>query len=219
MQEYLKNKIVKYVDENLEDLYKVIPEYLLDQFKEEAYVAGGCIYSVHNNKEVADIDVFIESLELKLLLLTHFKSRPNLKIKFTEYGKIYYGELHHQRLVITDNAITIGKFQIILKDVGDPLEVIGRFDFKHNMHYVKNSKLHKVETEWYLNTTKLLYNEDRARDIVSTIMRVPKMILKGFEVSPKEMSKMLLKLNEVGFNDKEIQMLKDKQITYSNFGS
>lgn len=219
MQQYLKNKIVKHIEYELEELYKVIPEYFLDQFKEEAYVAGGSLYSIHNNIPISDIDIFIETLDLKMMLLDYFKSVPNLKANFSQQGLIYVGTINHVKLIITDNAITIGKFQIILKDYGSPKEVIGRFDFKHNMHYVKNGELHKVETEWYLNTTKLLYNEDRARDIVSTIMRVPKMLAKGFEIEPKEMAKMLLKLNEVGFNSNEISMLSDKLITYSNFGS
>jgi hypothetical protein len=59
--------------------------------------------------------------------------------------------------------------------------------------------------------------EGRARDIVGTIVRIPKFIERGMTVSNKEVSKMLLRLSDVGFSEREIEILENNQLEH--FGS
>ena len=216
----LSNEIrtVNKLNKRLKKLIKMIPKYLRDDFEEEAYIAGGSIYSTYNNMKVNDIDVFIRTEKLKSRLLRYFKELPDLKVKFGDGLTIYIGTFKGKKLVITNNAITIGKYQIVLKDIGEPEEVIGRFDFKHNMHWIENNEIKAVNNIYHLDSKVLQFNNLRARDIVSTIMRIPKFLNKGFELEDKELGLMLLQLNENGFSDDELNLLKHKPSS-THFGS
>ena len=123
-----------------------------------------------------------------------------------------------RKLVITNNAITIGEYQIVLKDVGEPNDVVGRFDFKHNMHWIENDEIKSVDDVYNLDTKILKFNNLRARDVVGVLMRIPKFIDKGFELDDKELGLILLQLNKVGFSDDELNLLKHKP-TSTHFGS
>ena len=211
-------RIVEHLENEKEKLIELLPLHLQRPFTEESYVAGGSIYCAYNNKPINDIDIFVESLELKIALGFYFKRVNGLKVK--RYGSqiIRIGTYKGEKLVVTDNAITIGKYQIILKDYGEPVDVVNRFDFKHNMYYIKNHKFYSVAELSYLDLEELRYNDERARDICGTIMRIPKFVERGFSISHKELSKMLLKLHEVGFSDEELEILKGKTQSQT-FGS
>lgn len=47
----------------LQDLKSILPTEYQKQFDEVLYVAGGCIYSLFNNKEVKDVDLFCSNKE------------------------------------------------------------------------------------------------------------------------------------------------------------
>lgn len=87
-----------------------------------------------------------------------------------------------------------------------------------SLYYVKNNELYNLKKWTTLYSDRLIYNKERARDIVGTIMRLPKFLERGFEISNQEMATMLLKLHEVGFNDEELLMLRGKLGSIS-FGS
>ncbi|MOA70493.1 hypothetical protein D3C78_1994070 [compost metagenome] len=63
-----------------------------------------------------------------------------------------------------------------------------------------------------------MYNEKRARDIVGSIIRSNKFVSRGMRLKNKEIAKMLLKLHEVGFNEKELKLLNDTRVE-GHFGS
>ena len=200
--EYLENEKLKLID--------LLPLHLQEQFKEESFIAGGSIYSAYNNKPINDIDVFVESLELKIALNLYFKRVDGLATLKRGKQKVKIGIYKGRKLVITDNAITIGNYQIILRDVGQPVDVISKFDFKHNMYYIKNNKFYSVANISYLDSNQLIFNDNRSRDVAGALMRIPKFIEKGFTINQEEVSKMLLRLSKIGFNEHEIEALEGK---------
>lgn len=213
-----RNEIAKKLEDVKDYFIKLLPSELQYQFSKEAYIAGGSIHCLYKGKEVSDFDFFIESEELKDKLVNYFNSLSNLKVKFKGGVSMKLGTYSGRKLVITENAISIGKFQIVLRDIGTPEEVVSKFDFKHNMFYAKDNKLVGLVDESVLDLEELRFNDERARDIVSTIVRVSKFQKKGWYISPNEMGKMLLKLSEVGFTEEEIDMLNGR-LDINSFGS
>lgn len=195
------------LEEEKENLINLLPKQFQDRFRENSFIGGGAIYSLFNNEEPKDIDFFItdQSLvnEIRVYFFLYITARDvnavEKRIKISNY--------RNNRLVLTDNAISIGKFQIITKWVGEPEEVVNEFDFAHNMFYVYKGEIDTFSQWDFLEDNTLRYNEKRARDICGTIIRTKKFVERGFKLTNKEMAKMLLKLNEVGFNEREVEIL------------
>lgn len=191
-------------------------ECMRERVERHCYIAGGTVYSLYNGKEPKDIDIFVTDRSLLLDLITLFTGKlSNMKHSDSD---IFISSYQGLRLVITNNAISIGKYQIVLKDYGEPEEVVGTFDFKHNMFYFRYGHVYNLVDWKFLETEKMFYNSNRARDVVGTIMRIPKFIGRGMTISNREMSKMLLKLNEVGFGDSELDILRENH-SHKSFGS
>lgn len=195
------------------ELTKLLPLELAEDFDSKSFIGGGAIYSIYNVQEPKDYDFFFNDELYVAKLRKHFEETPFLKYK----KGVKMGDYKGHRLIITDNAISIGDYQLITRWVGTPKEVIGQFDFKHNMFYVYEGKLQTLVKWKYLDDNKLRYNEDRARDICGTIIRVKKFVERGFTITNKEMAKMLLRLNEVGFNERELEILHSND--RNDFGS
>ncbi|OME55610.1 hypothetical protein BSK59_13470 [Paenibacillus odorifer] len=195
-----------------DDLINLLPEELRYEFFMKSYISGGCIYSLYHGNEPKDYDFFVESDQLVSKLRAYF-------IKQSSYqGEIRSGGLYKGiNMTITQNAISLGKYQIITQWAGTPEEVIDQFDFKHNQTYWKDGKLICLSDWRFVKGNKLYYNEGRARDIVGTIVRIPRFIERGMTVSNKEVSKMLLRLSEVGFSERELEILEKNQLDH--FGS
>lgn len=117
------------------------------------------------------------------------------------------GEYKGLPFILTDNAITIGKYQIITQWVGSIDEVVSEFDFKHNQFYYHDGEIGTLSSFKYLDDNKLVYNEQRARNIAHTFIRTIKFVERGWTISHKELSKMILKLNDVGLSENEIKSL------------
>lgn len=195
-----------------DDLIKLLPDELRNEFFDKSYISGGCIYSLYHDKEPKDYDFFVESNYLVERLRNYFLNQASYK------GDLRSGGLYRDiNMTITQNAISLGRYQIITQWVGKPLEVINQFDFKHNMTYWKDGKVICLSDWKFVRGTKIYYNEGRARDIVGTIVRLPRFVERGMTVSNKEISKMLLRLNDVGFSEREIEILENNQLDH--FGS
>ncbi len=140
--------------------------------KEKAYYAGGCIYSLANNKKVNDYDIFLtDNKDMQKLI-----DLPFWKCK-TEY------------------ALSFGKYQIITKYYGKPEDCVGEFDFKHHMFYYKPyfGQVKKVcDGYGYLFSNRLALNENRARDLEGVYLRIEKFKNRGFVVS-EDIEKTILK--------------------------
>lgn len=215
-QQIHRNKM-KYIVETLGkkngELIELLPEEFKESFRSKSYISGGSIYSLYHDNEPKDFDFFVTSNELAEQLRNYFVDTSQYQ------GKSISGGLYNnQPLTVTENAISLGKYQIITQWVGSPEEVIGQFDFVHNMFYWQKGRLGTFSDWEYLKKKELVYNEFRARDIVGTIVRMPKFIQRGMTITQKEMSKVLLRLHEKGFNEKELEILHNGKLD-RHFGS
>lgn len=202
-REYVKQKI----EIEKDNLARLLPKCLRDKFKEQSFVGGGAIYSLYNNKTVKDYDFFLDNEELAKEIRDYFTSYIINRNEDMENKKFKIGQYRGFKLVVTDNAITIGKYQIITRWVGSPKEVVEEFDFAHNMFYVYKGEIDTFSQWDYLEDNILRFNDKRPRDITGCIIRSRKFIERGFKLTNKEMAKMLLKLNETGFNERELEIL------------
>lgn len=203
----LKNRI-KFFSENF------LPPELSNRFIKNAYISGGAIFSLYNGEDVKDYDMFLSDEDIVKDLYKHFESEARLSYS----GGVRKGTYKGCNIIVTDNAISIGNYQIITRFIGAPVGVIGQFDFKHNQFYLEDGEIKTISGWKYLKEKKLYYNEDRARDICGTIIRVKKFVERGFKITNKEMAKMLLKLHKVGFNERELEILNGND-ERNDFGS
>lgn len=207
------NEIVAKLKKEKDELVSLLPSHLREEFAREGYISGGCIYSLYNDKEPKDYDFFVHTEKLAERLREFFLGLVLHENAFSDdeepkERKIHIVHYAGQRVVITKNAISIGnKYQIITKFVGTPEEVVNEFDFKHNMFYHQNDEIETLSQWDYLDTNKIYYNENRARDISGTIIRVHKFCERGMTITNGEMSKMLKKLREVGFTERENEII------------
>lgn len=194
-------------------LLKLIPLSFRVQFEDSSYISGGCIYSLYNNQTPKDYDFFLTDSQLANEIKEYFIEQSGYR-----GTNICGGQYKGHPLIVTDNAISIGNYQIILQWVGTPEEVVSQFDFAHNQFYFHNKEIQTLSDFECLKSKELKYNDKRARDICGTIIRTSKFIKRGMSITNKEMAKMLLKLHEVGFNERELAILKDNTSSKS-FGS
>lgn len=61
----------------------------------------------------------------------------------------------------------MGKYQFVIKHIGQPDVEVAKFDFKHNCYYYDNTGFHDLYGFEYINDNKLHFNSDRARDILN----------------------------------------------------
>lgn len=195
------------IEEEKGKFIKLLPKHFQDRFREESYVSGGAIYSLYNDQEVKDYDFFLDNEELANEIRDYFTMYLINKNKDMKDKKIKVGKYRDLKLVITDNAISIGEYQIITRWVGEPEEVIEEFDFCHNMFYVYKGEIDTFSQWDFLEDNRLRFNDKRPRDITGCIIRTKKFIERGFKLTNKEMAKMLLKLNETGFDERELEIL------------
>lgn len=205
-----RQNMINKLQRKFDEMVSLLPSQFEDEFKEKAYIAGGCIYSLVNNNPVHDYDFFVTDKDFADSLINYFKDIAKKDgFKDAKVG-IYKGK----KLLITKYAISFGEeFQVVVKYVGLPEEVCDEFDFKHNKFVFMNGEILEFDEWKYLETDKLYFNEGRVRDISGTIQRIPKMIEKGFVVTKTEISKMLKRLSETGFDEREMEIIEDR-LTY-----
>jgi hypothetical protein len=174
-----------------------------DYIKSHTYFAGGCIYSIYNNQRPKDYDIFCDSLDIVEFISQEIDSLEKLGIV--------------QDIFITSNAISINdysdyNFQIIKKFYGEPSGVIAQFDFYHNFFAFINGKIISFHNWRYIETKKLCFNFDRARDIGNVILRIPKFVERGFKIYKSDHAKILLMALENA--SQEIESLKSEKEHY-----
>lgn len=213
----------KEIEDNLYEqakrtLCKLLPSHLRAKFEVYSFIAGGCIHSIYNGEEPNDYDFFLTNKKYAQILKDYFSGIEGLEEKSSAKKGTYKG----LPLIITDNAITIGKYQIITQWVGNIHDVVSEFDFKHNMFYYYNGEIGTLSDFKYLDEKKLVYNDDRGRNIGHTFIRTIKFVERGWTISHKELSKLLIKLNDVGLSENEIKafsnsIIKNEELdTYSS---
>lgn len=202
----IESEIIMHLTEKANEFVRILPKDLAFDFIDEMYFAGGCIYSLANGKEPKDYDIFLKSNKLI----------PKLKELDIWVCK-------------TDNALSYGKFQVVIKFYGEPEEVVSQFDFKHNMHWFDiadekvcircgyEDELEDTEEpieDWnYLCTNELVFNEKRARDCDNVWLRIDKFVKRGMKISKETKKKILSKTSK-----KEIRKARKKHNSSGNCG-
>ncbi|WP_405168303.1 helix-turn-helix domain-containing protein [Paenibacillus sp. FSL H3-0286] len=200
--------LTKITEKNLYDIAKaelksLLPKNLQESFEVYSFIAGGCIHSIYNEQEPNDYDFFLTNKRFAIALRDYFDNLGGME----EKKGVKKGEYKGLPFILTENAISIGKYQIITQWVGSIDEVVSEFDFKHNQFYYYNGEIGTLSSFNYLDENKLVYNEQRARNIAHTFIRTIKFVERGWTISHKELSKMILRLNYVGLSENEIKSL------------
>lgn len=194
--------------EKFDEMIKLIPKRMRDRFEKEAYICGGCIYSLRHNQEPNDYDFFIKDRDFARRLLKFFRSRRQVKKCGDD---LIRGVYRGQTLLISDYAISIGtgtgKFQIVTKFIGEPYDVVREFDFKHNQFYYDGCSVLSVAAWYYLDGDKLVFNSERPRNMCRCIARATKFLERGMKMSQQEMLRGLKLLYDVGFQAEDIELL------------
>ena len=197
--------MIKTLQKEFNYFTSLLPVEFQEEFKKNAYICGGAIYCLHNNKEPVDYDFFCRDVDFTDRIKEYFKSYT------TPFKNLLQGKHDNMVLLITKYAISLGKYQIVTKYVGEPELVVSQFDFKHNCYWYdpKYENINQLYGWGYLNSNKLIFNDDRVRDISGTIMRIPKFVSRGMTITKKEIAKMLSKLEDNGFDESEHEILHD----------
>lgn len=157
------------IEKELERRFEGLEKLFGDAFRrEDYYFAGGCIYSMWNDKQPNDYDVFCKNKYAIRRLKKWFR-------------------VHKKARIITDNAISMGKYQFVTKHIGSPEVEVGKFDFLHNCYWHEAGHLHALKGWEYLDSNSLHFNSDRARDILNIMTRVPKFVDRGMSVTQAEL--------------------------------
>lgn len=137
------------------------------------YFAGGCIYSLWNNKQPKDYDLFCTSKKA-IQKLKKYITRNKLEVFSTE------------------NATTMGDVQFVTHYAGPAEREVRKFDFKHNMFYWSRKTGIAACTEWEaIEDTCIHFNSDKARDVLNLVTRIPKFIDRGMTISQSELLSIL----------------------------
>ena len=187
-----KSRIISnHLNSVLNDIRQIVPEEYFNF--DDWYFAGGCVYSLWNDREVKDYDIFCKNKTAASKIRKYFRAHKDL----TD--------------IITKNAISVKKYQFVIRNIGLPEVEVAKFDFKHNMFYYDKGKLHNMVDWKYLSSNKLEFNTERARDILNIMTRIPKFVERGMEISQAEM----LNILELGTRPtkifKERKMIKNRQ--------
>ncbi len=119
-------------------------------------------------KEIKDYDIFCTNKKALKKLKKYVKQHKDI-VNFT-----------------TENAYTIGKYQFVIKHIGQPEIEVAKFDFKHNCYYYNEYGVQDLYGWEYINDNKLVFNSNKARDVLNVITRIPKFINRGMEISQSE---------------------------------
>jgi hypothetical protein len=142
--------------------------------KERSYITGGCIPSMLMDEFVNDYDIYFYTKEDADRVKKYFET-AHTKNKDDKF---------HVKL-ITDNAINLSdKIQLITKFVGQPYDVVEKFDWKHIKSYYicKEERLYLTNNVYQLICEKeLIYTGSDYP--LSSLMRLKKYIKKGWNVS------------------------------------
>jgi len=163
-------KLLKGVVDNF--LSSIEEEDIKHTLKHRTFITGGAIPSMLMDEWVNDYDIYFYSQTDADKVRGYFERRLEYKGKF------------HVNL-LTENAINLSdKIQLITKFVGNPKNVVEKFDWQHikSWYCCKTEKLHLTPDVYQLVVEKeLIYTGSDYP--LSSLMRLKKYIKKGWNVS------------------------------------
>lgn len=183
---------------NKEQIEQHLKEKLTEWTKSAVYeakdlfICGGCIASMINDEEISDYDVYCKSEGTAKAVSEYFDTRMD------------------HVLSNTGNAVTFNnKIQLITKFSGEPEKVIDKFDFLHTQCYFDGAtnELHISERVENVIKEKVLVYTGSSYP-VSTLIRIPKYIKRGWYISPVQHARIILDVSVLDLTDSYI--LKDQ---------
>lgn len=197
----------------------IIPKKYQEEFKKNAYFAGGCLsveFGAYDT--VNDYDIFIKDIDLNKEFIDFLVDKYN-KLNCERLSKPLtpssYNNLYN--FTVTSNAITFipcdsqynSTYQIILKDSGNPIDVLSRFDFVHSMlAYDYQDKF--VYSDYNIISTcqtKLIKYNSSCNTPISSLQRALKFSEKGMHMSMEQNGYIIKSL---------FKMIKEDKITYKD---
>lgn len=181
------DKIEKLLQGVMNNLLKSITsEKIKTILTERSFITGGCIPSMLLDEFVNDFDIYLIVQEDADTIKKYYESLEvnELDLKGT---KVYLPKL------ITDNSVNLtDKVQIILKFCGQPADIVAKFDWKHiKSWWCCNNGLHLCDDVYKLIVEKdLVYTGSEFP--LSSVLRLRKFIKKGWHVSTKTMTNIVL---------------------------
>lgn len=178
-----RERVDKVLKSLYEEVFKLIPPFLLEEFKNNTYISGGCISDILSGRTPKDYDFFFTNEESAKKVSSYFLACMKKEhIDKSTNGKmfIYYGKRPID--CITQNAITLIDnkeriIQLVYNFYNEPEKMIKTFDFYHTMAYYEYGKktMYICPMTYYFDT-RIYYNNNTHISGISTLKRVIKLL-------------------------------------------
>lgn len=183
-----------------EEALLLLPPFLREGFKENAYLTGSSLVQMLHDKPVKDYDFYFKSKKYAEKVKNFFILSGNAKLEsdymYTEYFIEDIGVV-----TVTINSVTIVtcncRFQFIHRKSGNPMEIVSEFDFAHDLAfynvYTDSLKVWTI-AGFALSDYKLLYNYKTDMNPFVTIKRLAKFLSRGMICDEHNLNKMMCHL-------------------------
>lgn len=169
---------------------------LYDLVYENCFFAGGCVRDLFLNVKPKDWDIFFTNAQAAKEFLLYVLLDPVLQYVF----KVYKDSNRTFTLKIGGKTL-----QFITLTSGPPDKVVSEFDFQINANYYF-PKTGKIDIDEHLETGDVaLRMQPRCINPYSAMSRVPKLLSKGFSISPQELVKLTYLCSLSGLSKNEIK--------------
>lgn len=216
-----KQRVDKVLKSLYEEVFKLIPPFLLEEFKNNTYISGGCISDIFSGRTPKDYDFFFTNEESAKKVSSYFLAC--MKEKYVDKSLngemfIYYGK--RPISCITQNAITLIDnkkriIQLIYNFYNEPEKMIKTFDFYHTMAYYEYDKKTKYICPMsYYFETRIYYNNNTHVSSIATLKRVIKSLRRNKTISEKSLQEIYEKIDKE-LNVNNIENIKNE---ISSFG-
>lgn len=173
-----------------EEVFKLIPPFLLEEFKNNTYISGGCISDILSGRTPKDYDFFFTNKESAKKVSSYFLACMKREhINKSTDGKAFICYCKMPIDCITQNAITLIDnkeriIQLVYNFYNEPEKMIKTFDFYHTMAYYEYGKktIYIYPMRYYLDT-KLYYNNNTHISGISIIKRLIKLLRRNRTIS------------------------------------
>lgn len=169
-----------------EEASSLLPPFLREGFRENAYLTGSSLVQMLHGKPVKDYDFYFKDEKYAEKLKNFFLLSNDTKLE-SDYMYTQYIIGGPGIVIVTTNSVTIAKgfdtFQFVHRKSGEPKEIISKFDFLHDLAFydVRLNSLHilMMSARIALSEYRLWYNESTDINPFVTIKRIAKFLSRG----------------------------------------
>ena len=183
-----------------EEALLLLPPFLREGFKENAYLTGSSLVQMLHDKPVKDYDFYFKDKKYAEKVKNFFILSGNTKLESDYmYAKYFIEDVGHVTVAINTVAIVTYKcsFQFIHRKSGNPKEIVSKFDFAHDLaFYNVCADSLKVSTisKFALSDYGLLYNYETDMNPFVTIKRLAKFLSRGMKCDEHNLNNMMCHL-------------------------